>query len=236
MTKLWTIPPLWPGKTVAVLASGPSMSQKVADSVRQLPCIAINSTYLLAPWADMLFAHDLHWWQANPKAEQFAGLRVCGQAGEIDAYQVRLPRDTVVMGPGHEVDIRNSGLDAVWLAAEAGAAKVLLYGFDLVPGHWHPEHVGLGQTAPGTYAILAAGLAQLSDRLRARGVEVERITEMKEEVIDERRQGGPLPAGEQRAAGRGRAGSQNSARRDPAGDSPPRDRDLARIDRATQDR
>jgi hypothetical protein len=172
MTTLWTIPPLWTGKTVAVLASGPSMSPEAADSVRELPCIAINSSYLLAPWADMLFEHDLHWWQANPQAEQFDGLRVCAQEGDIDAHLVRLPTDLVVMGPGHSVDMRNSALAAVWLAAEAGASKILLYGFDLI-------------TAPDSCAILAAAFKQLAERLRARGIEVERVTEKQADFGDE---------------------------------------------------
>lgn len=185
MTTLWTIPPLWSGKTVAVLASGPSISHAVADSVRELPCIAINSSYLLAPWADMLFEHDLHWWQANPQAEEFDGLRVCAQAGDIDAHLVRLPGDLVVMGPVHSVDMRNSALAAVWLAAEAGASKVLLYGFDLAPVEPFAENVGAPGSEVGANTILAAALSQLSDRLRVRGVEVEHMTEQPDSAGDE---------------------------------------------------
>ena len=42
----WSVPRLWPGATVAILASGPSMNQAVADRVRAagLPAIAINDT------------------------------------------------------------------------------------------------------------------------------------------------------------------------------------------------
>jgi hypothetical protein len=35
MTTTWKIPPDWQGQTVAVLASGPNMSQEVADALRE---------------------------------------------------------------------------------------------------------------------------------------------------------------------------------------------------------
>ena len=41
----WTVPRLWPGATVAVLASGPSMSAAVAEEVRRsgVPTIVVNN-------------------------------------------------------------------------------------------------------------------------------------------------------------------------------------------------
>ena len=44
-------------------------------------------------------------------------------------------------------------MDAV-LAAQAGATRILLYGFDASPGHWHPEPAGLKPTEPETFALL----------------------------------------------------------------------------------
>ena len=62
MVGYWTIPRMWEGRTVAVMASGPSMSQEVADKVRaakskvqthglsiEAPSITNGGTLLVAP-------------------------------------------------------------------------------------------------------------------------------------------------------------------------------------------
>lgn len=54
----WKIDPLLKGKTVFVLASGPSMTQRVADRLRGHHVIVINCTFKIAPWADVWFFTD----------------------------------------------------------------------------------------------------------------------------------------------------------------------------------
>lgn len=171
MTTLWEIPGMWTGQTVAVLARGPSMSKNVAEAfgVESNPVIAVSTTYQLAPWADMLFAHDLAWWQQHRDAEGFAGLRVCGQDGEIDALRVELPDERVTIAPGHVLELRNSGLMAIRIAAAAGASRILLAGFD-------PERGGRWDSPEARrYPGVAEGLAAIMADLRSRGVGVERV-------------------------------------------------------------
>lgn len=76
---LWSVPRCFEGGTVVVLASGPSMSQDVADRVMAsgLPAIVTNSTFRLAPWAWMLYGADESWWNHpdNKDAHVFRGLR-----------------------------------------------------------------------------------------------------------------------------------------------------------------
>ena len=70
---------MWRGQTVAILASGPSMSQAVADRVGEAKVcvVAVNTTVKLAPWADMLYAADDFWIVKYEKlAAGFAGLKV----------------------------------------------------------------------------------------------------------------------------------------------------------------
>lgn len=141
----WTVPRLWPGATVAVLASGPSMSAAVADEVRRagVPTIVVNNTFRLAPWAQMLYAADSEWWAYTRDARAFAGLKVSIDSGvRINGvHQLRLTGMT-----GFDPDpsaLRtggNSGYQAVHVAAHAGAARILLCGFDMRGGHWHPDH------------------------------------------------------------------------------------------------
>ena len=159
--------PDWRGKAVAVLASGPTMSQAVADRVRHMPCIAINATYQLAPWANVLFAYDLHWWQANPQAQQFAGLRVCGQPGVGDTVLFRCPVERAEIAPGHVVEFQSSGIAAIRFAVAAGARRIELYGFGGT-GHWHagPQH------DEQTLRAWAVGLTALMSELQLQGIEV----------------------------------------------------------------
>jgi len=147
--KYWTVPPMWEGKTVAVMASGPSMSQAVADAVSHLPRIVVNTTYRLARCADIVYASDAKWWKANHDALLSPGLRV-----SIEASRGRIPADLpsgiVVLrntgregydpDPGAARTINNSGAVALQIAVKAGAARVLLFGFDMRGEHWHGPH------------------------------------------------------------------------------------------------
>jgi hypothetical protein len=111
----------------AVLASGESMNQAVADSVRgKCKVIAVSDTWQLAPWADALVSADAGWWRH--KAPQFDGPK----------YTMGLVSDTeqikdVPMGT-------NSGLLGVMLAVKLGATKVLLLGVDLHGTHFFGNH------------------------------------------------------------------------------------------------
>lgn len=128
----------------AVLASGPSMCQGVADFVRgRCSVVAISDTWRLAPWADVLCSTDYSWWRHHPEALEFKGLKFSGM---VDYQKV----EGVERIPGESST--NSGLLGVKVAVRLGATKVLLCGFDLhSPGaHFfgkHPE--GLRSTAPG---------------------------------------------------------------------------------------
>lgn len=144
----WTIPPMWTGRTVVVLASGPSMSQAMADRVRDFPRIAINSTYKLASDADVIYASDSMWWQCNPEAVKCPGIKVTVEAvrgippNVPDA--VRVLRNTGREGfdpnPGCVRTLLNSGGVGIQIAAHARATRILLLGFDMHGGHWHPQH------------------------------------------------------------------------------------------------
>lgn len=175
----WTVPRMWAGKTVAILASGPSMSKAVADAVMHLPTIVINSTFRLAPWASLLYATDATWWRNNTDAMRFRGVKVSMH----DIHYADLPGVNYVKkgaAVGFDLDRStlchggNSGYAAVHLAAHAGAARILLLGMDMHGGHWHGEHPDpLVNTAPETFAgKFIPRFATLALSLRDMGVEV----------------------------------------------------------------
>lgn len=119
--------------TIVILASGPSMSQAIADQVRAaLPAICVADAYRLAPWALALVANDRKWWEQHPAAGKFAGRKFCG---------VRYPGTerlarTWACPPGV-----NSGMKACDVAQrEFGATRILLCGFDMRGSHFFGPH------------------------------------------------------------------------------------------------
>lgn len=117
--------------TWAILASGPSMSQRVADSVRGLNVIAVSNTYELAPWANVLVSNDRRWWVNYPKAMEFEGEKICGLCIE--------PPNGVTKFAG-AMSGSNSGLLALMVAVKKGATRVLLLGFDMGGTHYFGNH------------------------------------------------------------------------------------------------
>lgn len=173
MTTPWIIPPMWAGKTVAVLASGASLTQEAADSIKHLPRIAVRRAVRLAPDADMVLALDgppnHGFWS---EVQTFSGIRICGvECDDLDAKYVHIPHEVVALSAANVVHVRNNGLAAIRVAAMAGAAKILLLGFDPEPfNHFYDGVDSDWDQYPG----LAAGLSMLTAELQARGIVVER--------------------------------------------------------------
>jgi hypothetical protein len=169
----WQVPRLWAGRTVAVLASGPSMSAHTCDAARGLPAIAVNNTFRLAPWADMLYAADEDWWRHNQDARQFAGLQV--SVGNVKG--VHRLRNTGALGfdadPTCVKTGSNSGYQAVHIAIHGGAERILLFGFDLRGSHWHGDHPeGLRNTSDWAFANWRQRFAELAPIATRMGVAV----------------------------------------------------------------
>jgi hypothetical protein len=141
----WKVPQMWVGKTVVVLASGQSMNHDVADTVHAsgCPAIAINDTFRLASWADVLYAADSAWWICNSRdALQFKGLKV--SVSETPFQEVLRLKNSGHGGfDDNPAALRtggNSGYQAVHLAAHAGAKRILLCGMDMHGKRWHGNH------------------------------------------------------------------------------------------------
>jgi len=103
-----------------------------------LRVIAINDTYALAPWADVLYAPDEKWWgwHGDHVSRVYHGLKYTlatdGPAEAAGALRLNfrsgggLTDDpTTVMTGGH------SGPQAINLSVHLGAARVVLLGYDL---------------------------------------------------------------------------------------------------------
>ncbi len=152
------------------------MTPQVADAVRNIPTIVINDTFRLAPWAALLYAADGAWWRANQDAHAFAGQRVT-----VDFVPgVEHLQNTGSTGydprPGCIRTGSNSGYQGVHVAAQAGAARILLCGFDMrasARAHWFgPHRNGLVNTTAETYGRYIRRFDTLRPALEALGIQV----------------------------------------------------------------
>lgn len=116
----------------AILCTGPSMSQDVANSVRNLSVVAVNGAYELAPWADALVANDTRWWFVNQEAKQFAGRKFsANNVGDVE----RVPNIPGLIGSGV-----CSGVIALEVAKMMGAKQIVLLGADMRGTHYFGDY------------------------------------------------------------------------------------------------
>ena len=153
--------------------------------------IAVNDAYRLAPWADMLYGCDEKWWAWHDGAPGFAGIKValkwCAENNRFhDRWTaenwpgIRAMASTGNTGlelrPGYLRTGGNSGYQAINLAVQLGAARILLLGYDAGGGtgnHWFGQHPAPQDTPFKTWLD---AFGTLPGPLKAAGVEVVNCT------------------------------------------------------------
>lgn len=191
--ELWTVPRLWPGETVAVAATGPSLTARDVERLKgRVRVIAVNDAFRLAPWADCLYFADFRWFMAhkdevmafrgmkvtiiNSKevVEHDPSVKVVGNDNEKGFEGLCLRPDAVKTG-------RNSGYQGLNLSVHlAGPGKRLLTGFDMkrtVGGlnHYfgdHPRNVQTNPQDPAIYRQWVEAFRTTLPDLKRAGVEV----------------------------------------------------------------
>lgn len=174
----------WSGDTCAIVASGPSVEPEAIEALKGVcRVIVINSSFVLAPWADMLYAADGKWWDQNPEARCFEGLKVTPDLQASlryrqlrlinlvtgnEALENRISMEHGIIGRGG-----NSAFQALNLCVQFGTRTVVLHGFDFCGEHWHGRHPrGLRNPRPPALARWAAVLDAEAAALKVIGVEV----------------------------------------------------------------
>lgn len=143
--------PNWQGETIAIIASGPTAKKAGVDQLRdKVRVIAINESWQLCPWADVLYACDGQWWRVHDGVKKFHGLKLCPDKEACNLYQLRkteithIHSDKIAMEvPGHVGAGGNSGFQCLNLAAQFGGKRILLVGYDMrvdLGEHWHPRY------------------------------------------------------------------------------------------------
>lgn len=150
LRKFEPVPRLWPNATIVCIASGPSLTRDDVDYVRgKARVIVINTTYQLAPWADVLWATDARWWKWHKGVPTWQGLKFSLNVGGLALPpDVQVLRNDGILGfcadPTGVRNGKNGGYAAVNLAVHLGATRIVLLGYDMQAtggrDHWHANH------------------------------------------------------------------------------------------------
>ena len=178
--------PNWTGQACAIVASGPSTKRvKVGELRDKMRVIAIKENSELCPWADVVYGCDAAWWRNCNGLPKFTGVkisasgRVTSRFPDIHIADVRDPsHDKIVFSPPGVIGCGgNSGFQALNLAVQFGAKRILLIGFDMSDQfgvHWYGRSSGNGRSNPAEWnfkrwrAAFCAGAVQLQNA----GIEV----------------------------------------------------------------
>jgi hypothetical protein len=147
--------PQWRGETVVLVASGPSAKDVPLELAKgKARFIAVNNSWTLCPWADVLYGCDRAWWLNAQGAMDFKGLKmsidrhVCVDRPEWGVKKVQCNKSSDRLHLKHWGVIGwagNSGFGAFNIAIHAiqGIGKIILVGFDMTTkhgSHWHGDH------------------------------------------------------------------------------------------------
>lgn len=143
--------PDWSEETVVIVASGPSAAEvPIWEAEGEARFIAINTSWRLCPWADMLFACDYSWWNRAKGAPEFKGIRATVDKTaavvfpDVHLVGCRKPDDRLFLEPIGTVGWGgNSGFHCLNLAVQFGCRRIILVGFDMHIRdgvHWHGKH------------------------------------------------------------------------------------------------
>ncbi len=144
------VQPIFPGLTVFVIGSGPSLSEVDLEDLRGFPTIVVNKSYEAAPWADILYFSDRRFYMWYTDAiHTFRGQKFTAVTEKrlnhpaitnLRKYKMR----GLATDAGYVCTGNNSGYAAINVAYHAGASRIILLGFDLKSDngrhHWHSNH------------------------------------------------------------------------------------------------
>lgn len=140
----------WCGEACAIIASGPSAKAANVEQLRgRIKVFAIKeSAVTLCPWADVVYGCDLHWWIHRRGLPTFNGLKLAWHDGVSQRFpdvkriviKDKMLDRLLTDQPGVVGSGGNSGFQALNIAVQFGAARILLVGFDMHGNgglHWY---------------------------------------------------------------------------------------------------
>lgn len=184
--------------TWVVIGGGPSLTTEDVDFCRgKATVLVINDGYRMAPWADALYAADHRWWISAPvgfdlphiELSRCVKRRICCDPGTCEMFGVEYVSHLPGIGLGDDgiVTGNMSGTSGINIAANEGAKRILLLGFDMRGKHWfgdHPDTVEIptphgeprieymNTVTEDDFQYARDELSVMAAELRVRGIEV----------------------------------------------------------------
>ncbi len=175
-----SVPALWPGETVAILATGPSLCAQDIEVCRAKPVrlLAIKDAIGLAPDADALYGCDASWWKKYGPTLTYGGPKYSLDA--VAKPWAAVLKNTGEMGlerdPGGLKTGRNSGYQAINLAVHLVGAvrgsRLVLLGFDMQAAHGQHHFAGAPWPSRPTYESFLPMFRFLVEPLDALGITI----------------------------------------------------------------
>lgn len=141
----------------------------------------------LCPWADVVYGCDGPWWQKSSGLPEFKGTKLAHDTGvcatyrnvhkiEVRDHDLMLFDDPGVIGSGG-----NSGFQAINIAAQFGATRILLIGFDMHGAngvHWYGNNgwKNAGNPLDRNYVHWRQALTEQSRVLAGMGINIVNVS------------------------------------------------------------
>ena len=203
----WKVTKFWHGQDVYILGGGPSITQQfnipqqIIDEVmnKEKPSsayspymkkihdknvIGINSAFRIGNWIDILFFGDIDFYNKfESELLQFKNMKVtCRNELKDNEYVYALKKDKTVYGISNDPETVcwnfNSGASAISLAANAGAKRIFLLGFDMKKEEnnlhwWHTYYFNHeGKVHNPTFEKHLNGFEQIAKDAEKRNIEI----------------------------------------------------------------
>jgi hypothetical protein len=151
--------------------------------------IAIKEGIQLCPWADMVYGCDAPWWRYRRGLPNFQGLKVSWEGNKVpEISDLRYLKIVSLQRGKYSNDLQfdeigavgsggNSGFQALNLAAQLGAASIILIGFDMSDAgglHWYGRNrwMGANNPQPSQFDRWRAAFDAAAPVLKAKGIQV----------------------------------------------------------------
>ena len=173
--------PDWNGQAVAIVASGPS-TKKVSYKALEgrIRTLAIKENHEICPWSEMIYGCDQAFWRNCMGLPNYKGLKVAYKSAfsTIKSIDIDKKADRILTEqPGLVGSGGNSGFQALNLAIQFGAKRILLLGFDMSDQHgvhWFGRSQGDGRSQPAEWNFKRwrAAFSVAACQMHTLGVEV----------------------------------------------------------------
>jgi len=119
-----------------VVGGGPSVADFDVAKLKGYRTIAVNMAYLLSDRFDAMFYGDARWYvNYGKKLTDFPGLKITNHESDSGIPGLLVIKRKNIPGISNNPEVLNwnmsSGATAIGLAAQMGAGKIILVGFDM---------------------------------------------------------------------------------------------------------